>query len=86
MVTVPTILVILLGTQGLISGMLDIITECQKDGSGSFILGCINTSIGALLLGAPWAGALITPFVFGTLLLLQGATFVVWAFRVGVKF
>ena len=80
--TVPTALVIILGVQGLIMGVLDIIGGFKGGGFGSFILGAINILVGMLLLGSPIAAALAVPLVFGVLLVVQGVALIVWGFRV----
>jgi len=80
--TVPTALVIILGVQGLVMGVLEIIGGCKGGGLGSFVLGVINVLVGLLLLGSPVAAALAAPVVFGVLLLVQGVGLILWAFRV----
>jgi uncharacterized membrane protein HdeD (DUF308 family) len=79
--TVPTVLVIILGVQGLIMGVLEIIGGFKGGGIGSFILGVINVLVGLLLLGSPVAAALAVPLVFGVLLLVQGVGLIFLAFR-----
>jgi uncharacterized membrane protein HdeD (DUF308 family) len=81
-VTVPTVLVIILGVQGLIMGVLELIESFKGGGVGSFILGALNILIGLLLLSRPIAAALAVPLVFGVLLLIQGIAHILWAFRV----
>jgi len=81
-VTVPTVLVIILGVQGLIMGVLEIIEGFKGGGIGSFILGVLNVLVGILLLSSPVAAALVVPLVFGILLLIEGVAHIVWAFRV----
>ncbi len=81
-VTVPTVLVIVLGVQGLIMGVIEIIGGLKGGGLGSFVLGVINILVGVLLLGSPLVAALAVPLVFGVLLLVQGVVLIVWAFRV----
>jgi uncharacterized membrane protein HdeD (DUF308 family) len=80
--TVPTALVIILGVQGLVMGVLEIIGGFKGGGIGSFVLGVINVLVGLLLLGSPVAAALAVPVVFGVLLLVQGVGLIIWAFRV----
>jgi uncharacterized membrane protein HdeD (DUF308 family) len=80
--TVPTVLVIILGIQGLVMGTIDIIAGLKGGGVGSFIVGAINVLVGLLLLGSPVAAAIAVPLVFGVLLLIQGVASVVFAFRV----
>jgi uncharacterized membrane protein HdeD (DUF308 family) len=79
--TVPTVLVIILGIQGLVMGVLQIIGGFKGGGIGPFILGGINVLVGILLLGSPIAAALAVPIVFGVLLLIQGAGLIILAFR-----
>jgi uncharacterized membrane protein HdeD (DUF308 family) len=80
--TVPTVLVIILGIQGLVIGAVQIIGGFKGGGIGPFILGAINVLVGILLLGSPLAAALAVPLVFGVLLLIQGAGLIILAFRV----
>lgn len=80
--TVPTTIVIILGVQGLIMGVLEIIGGFQGGGVRSFLLGVINIVIGLLLLGSPLMAALSLPLVFGILLLIQGAMLIALALRV----
>ena len=79
--TVPTVIVIILGIQGLAMGVLQIIGGFKGGGIGPFILGGINVLVGILLLGSPIAAALAVPIVFGVLLLIQGAGLIILAFR-----
>jgi uncharacterized membrane protein HdeD (DUF308 family) len=80
--TVPTILIVILGVQGLVMGVIEIIGGFQGGGVGSFILGVVNVLVGLLLLGSPVAAALAVPLVFGVLLLIQGVASIVLALRV----
>jgi len=82
--TVPTILVIILGVQGLVMGVIEIIGGFKGGGVGSFVLGAVNVLVGLLLLGSPVAAALAVPLLFGVLLLIQGVASIVLAFRVRV--
>jgi uncharacterized membrane protein HdeD (DUF308 family) len=79
--TVPTVIVIVLGVQGLIMGVLELIGGFTGGGIGSFIMGVLYVLVGLLLLGSPIAAALAVPLVFGVLLLIQGVALVVLAFR-----
>jgi uncharacterized membrane protein HdeD (DUF308 family) len=80
--TVPAVIVVVLGVQGLIMGLLDIVGGFTGGGIGSFFLGVINLVIGLLLLGSPLTAALAVPLVFGVLLLIQGVALIILAFRV----
>ena len=79
--TVPTVIVIVLGIQGLIIGVLEFISGFRGGGFGSFLLGAINLLVGLLLLSSPIAAALAVPIVFGVLLLIQGVGLIFMAFR-----
>jgi uncharacterized membrane protein HdeD (DUF308 family) len=80
--TVPTVLVIIIGILGLIVGVLQIIGGFKGGGIGPLILGAINVLVGILLLGSPVAASLAVPLVFGVLLLIQGVGLIILAFRV----
>jgi uncharacterized membrane protein HdeD (DUF308 family) len=79
--TVPTVIVIILGLQGLVIGVFEIIGGLRGGGFGSLILGVINLLVGLLLLSSPVAAALAVPIVFGVLLLIPGFGLVFLAFR-----
>jgi len=80
-ITVPTVLVIILGAQGIVMGVFEIIAGFTGGGIGSFILGVINLLIGALLLSSPATAALAVPLVFGVILLIEGVGLIIVAFR-----
>ena len=80
-VTVPTILILILGFESLFMGVFEIIRGFKGGGGGAFILGVINVLVGLLLLGRPMMAALAIPFFFGVLLLIEGIGLVIWAFR-----
>jgi hypothetical protein len=80
--TVPTVIVLILGIEGLAMGVLQIIGAFKGGGAGPFILGAINILVGILLLSSPIAAALAVPLVFGVLLLIQGVGLIILAFRV----
>ena len=78
---VPTAIVIILGIQGLVMGVLEIIGAFAGGGIGSFIAGAVYAAVGLLLIGSPIAAGLAVPLAFGVLLLVQGVTLIVLAFR-----
>jgi uncharacterized membrane protein HdeD (DUF308 family) len=80
--TVPAVIVVVLGIEALIMGVLDIIGGFSGGGLGSFFLGVINLVIGLLLLASPLTAALAVPLVFGVLLLIQGVALIILAFRI----
>jgi len=81
-IAVPTIIVVILAVEGLVMGVLEIVSAFRGAGIGSFILGAFYVLVGLLLLASPIAAALAVPLVFGVLLLVQGIALVVLAFRV----
>ena len=81
-VTVPTVLIVILGLEGLIMGAFEIFRGFSGGGVGAFILGVFHVLIGLLLLGRPMAAALAVPLVFGVLLLIEGVGLMIWAIRV----
>ena len=81
-VTVPTIIVIVLGVEALIMGFVNLIAGFKGGGVASFLFGVVNILIGLLLLSSPATTALAVPFVFGLILLVQGVSLIFWAFRV----
>lgn len=80
--TVPTLIVLVFGIEGVVIGILELIGGFSGGGAGSFIRGIFNLLIGILLLSAPMAAALAVPLVFGILLIVQGGALVALAFRV----
>ncbi|MEJ0078747.1 MAG: DUF308 domain-containing protein [Alphaproteobacteria bacterium] len=81
-VTVPTLIVIVLGVEALIMGCVNLMAGFKGGGVASFLLGIVNILIGLLLLSSPMTAALAVPFVFGVILLVQGVSLIFWAFRV----
>ena len=81
-VTVPTIIVIVLGVEALIMGFVNLMAGFKGGGVASFLFGIVNILIGLLLLSSPATTALAVPFVFGVILLVQGVTLIFWAFRI----
>ena len=80
--TVPTLIVLILGIQGLAMDVLQIIGGFSGGGIGPVLLGAINVLVGALLVSSPIAAAVAVPVVFGALLLIQGVGLIILAFRV----
>ena len=79
--TLPTMIVIIFGVEGLVMGVLEIVGGFAGGGTGSFIRGAFNLLIGLLLLSSPMTAALAVPFVFGALLLVEGIALIILAFR-----
>lgn len=78
---VGTTLVLLLGIQGLISGVIQLVSAARGGGLGIGVLGLINIVFGLWLVLNPFAAALALPWVLGILALAGGIAAVVAAFR-----
>lgn len=80
-VLVPTVLVIVLGVQGLITGIIGLISAFKGAGWGAGVLGGLSILFGILLLGSPFIAALALPWVFGIFAVAGGIIGIVAAFR-----
>lgn len=78
---VPTTLIIVLGIQGLIIGVINIIQAFRGGGWGIGILGAISIAFGIILLANPLLGAVALPWVIAIFALVGGVLAVVQAFR-----
>jgi uncharacterized membrane protein HdeD (DUF308 family) len=77
---VPSLLIVVLGTQGLILGVLEVTRGSGSDKCVSaFVLAAINLAFGVLLLQSAFAAAPVASVIFGALLLVQGLFLIVWA-------
>jgi uncharacterized membrane protein HdeD (DUF308 family) len=79
--TLPTVVAVMLGVQGLVMGTIEIVHAFSGGGFGSFVLGAINGLMGLFLLSSPVQAALVVPVVFGFLLVMQGILVSIWAIR-----
>jgi uncharacterized membrane protein HdeD (DUF308 family)/predicted flap endonuclease-1-like 5' DNA nuclease len=73
--------VIVLGIQGIVMGIVELVQAFQGAGWGVGILGALTTIIGIWLLGNVWASARILPWVLGILAIIGGIVAIVYAFR-----
>ncbi len=79
---VGSTLIIILGIQGLIIGVVEIIQAFQGAGWGSAILGILSIIIGIWLLANIGAATLALPWAVGLLAIIGGIVAIVAAFRV----
>jgi uncharacterized membrane protein HdeD (DUF308 family) len=79
---VGSTLIIILGIQGLIIGVVEIIQAFQGAGWGSAILGILSIIIGIWLLANIGAATLALPWAVGLLAIIGGIIAIVMAFRV----
>ena len=80
-ILVPAVIVIIIGIQGLIQGILGLIVAFQGGGWGAGILGVLSIVFGIILLINPLLGAVVFPIVLGALMLVGGIVAIVGAFR-----
>jgi uncharacterized membrane protein HdeD (DUF308 family) len=74
--------VLVLGIQGIVIGVVQLVRAFQGDGWGVGILGVLSVLFGLLLVFNPLAGALALPWVFGVLGIVFGGIGIFWAFRI----
>ncbi|MFN2188262.1 MAG: HdeD family acid-resistance protein [Candidatus Promineifilaceae bacterium] len=80
-VTVGVTFTVVLGLQGIIMGIVEIIQAFQGGGWGIGILGGLSVVIGIWLLLNAWAAAAVLPWVLGILAIAGGIFAIVMAFR-----
>lgn len=80
-VLLPTVLVVFLGVDGLIIGVISLIAAFQGGGWEDGILAGLSIVFGLLLLGSPLITAFALPFVYGIIGLVGGVAAVIAAFR-----
>ncbi len=78
---VGSVLIIFLGIQGLIVGIVRIIQTFQDAGWGAGILGVINIIFGIFLLANVFIATLALPTVIGIFAILGGIIAIIMAFR-----
>ncbi len=84
-VLLPTMLVIVFGVNGIILGLISFIGAFKGGGFSAAVLGIINFLFGIILLSAPFAAALVLPWVFGLIALVGGIIAVFTAFQLRKK-
>jgi len=77
----PTVLVIFLGVDGLIIGVVGLIAAFRGGGWAAGILGALSMLFGLLLLGSPFIAALALPWLYGILGLAGGIAAIFAAIR-----
>jgi uncharacterized membrane protein HdeD (DUF308 family)/predicted flap endonuclease-1-like 5' DNA nuclease len=74
--------IIVLGIQGLLIGVVELVQAFQGAGWGTGILGGLTTLIGLWLLANAWLSARMLPWVLGILGIFAGMAAIVYAFRI----
>ncbi|MFN2196857.1 MAG: HdeD family acid-resistance protein [Anaerolineales bacterium] len=80
-VLVPATLVIILGIEGIIMGVVGLIQAFQGGGWGIGILGVLSILFGVVLVVNPLIGALTLSFVLGGLAIVGGIAAIIFAFQ-----
>lgn len=80
-ILVPTVIVIYLGVQAIITGCINLYQAFSGGGWGIGILGVVNIILGIILLANPLIAAVALPFVLGIIALIGGIVAIVSAFR-----
>jgi uncharacterized membrane protein HdeD (DUF308 family) len=73
--------IIVLGIQGIVIGIVELVQAFQGGGWGVGILGALTTIIGIWLLSNAWASARVLPWVLGILAIIGGIVAIVYAVR-----
>ena len=79
--TVAVTFTVVLGIQGIIIGIVEIIQAFQGGGWGIGVLGALSVIIGGWLLANAWAAASVLPWVLGILAIGGGIFAIIMAFR-----
>ncbi len=69
---VLTLIVLILGIEGIIMGLINIIRGFMGDGAGAFVVGIVNIIIGGVLLANPYIAASLIPIVLGIIMVIGG--------------
>jgi uncharacterized membrane protein HdeD (DUF308 family) len=78
---VPTTLVIILGVEGLIIGVVNLIQAFKGGGWGIGILGALSIVFGVILLANIFVSAVALPFVAGAFAVVGGIVAIFYAFK-----
>ena len=77
----PSVLVIVLGIQGIIIGIIGLIQAFKGAGWGKGILGAVNILFGIILLSSPVLGAVTLVWVLGIFGIVGGILGIIGAFK-----
>lgn len=80
-ILLPTILVIFIGVNGIIIGLINLFGAFKGDGIATAILGILSIIFGSFLLSSPFTAVLILPWVYGIFGVTGGILSIVFAFQ-----
>lgn len=78
--TVGLTLVIIIGIQGIIYGIAELIAAFQGGGFGAGVMGVVSVIFGIIILSSPVMSIAVLPWVFGTFALIGGIGLIAAAF------
>jgi len=78
---IGSLIVIVLGIEGLMMGVVSLIQSFQGAGWGLGLLGAVNVVIGIILLANVWAATLALPWIIGILAIVGGIIAIIGAFQ-----
>jgi len=79
-IIIPTLLVLLLGIDAVIMGIVNLVRGFTGDGGWTAVLGIVDLLIGAVLLVSPLTAGLALPVVVGVLALFGGVALIIMSF------
>ncbi len=79
-ILVPTIIVLFLGINALIMGVLNLVRGFGGDGAGYVAIAILDFIFGFILLGSPFVAAAILPVVLGIFALIGGIAMIITSF------
>ena len=79
-VLVPAVLVIILGIDAILMGVINLVRGLGGDGVGYVAISIFDFIIGVVLLGSPLVAVSVLPFVFGVLALIGGISMIIFSF------
>jgi len=74
-------IVIILGIQGIIMGIVSLIEAFQGGGWGPGIIGALSIIFGILIMGNTAAATLVLPWVIGAFMVVGGIFAIIMSFR-----
>ncbi|MCX9080047.1 MAG: DUF308 domain-containing protein, partial [Candidatus Methanoperedens sp.] len=80
-ILVPTVLIVVLGIQGIAIGIAELVIAFRGGGLGAIILGVLSIVFGVVLIANPLVGVIALPWIMGIAGLVGGIGAIIGAFR-----
>jgi uncharacterized membrane protein HdeD (DUF308 family) len=81
-ILVPTMIVIIIGIDGLLMGLISLFQGFKGGGASAVIGGILHILFGIILLSRPIIGAAVLPFTLGILGVIGGIILIVNSFQI----